>query len=576
MNSFFLLLKILLEYKERMALAIVFGIATIASGIGLIGTSSYLISRAALHPSIAVLQVAIVGVRFFGITRGIFRYLERLISHSVNLKILARLRRTFFDALEPVLPARRDHLQSGDLLSRVTADVEILEFFFIRVFSPIIIAVFVTVGMAFFVGTFHPSLIFPLVMGLFLSGVGVPMLSLKIRKRLQSNLLSARGNLSAVWAESILGLRDLIAFQLQDKKKQALQALENTYEDAQYDMISRESLVEALNVLIPGLTLWFVLLAAIPLVRQGALEGIFLAVVTLITLASFEAVLPLGMASQNMEMSLAAAERLFALQKIPPEIETPKCPLQVSYPVDLKMNHLGFRYQGGDDWALHDVSFHLTPEQRIAIVGPSGAGKTTIFNLLLRLWDFDSGSILINQEDVRRYNPLHIRSLFCPVSQRDYLFSRTLKENLLVGNADADDDQLILMIEKVGLGTWFGTLKNGLNTWLGEQGDRVSGGEKQRILIARSMLRSAPIWLLDEPTVHLDANTENEIMKLLFQITNGKSSLWIQHRLIGMDKMDNILVIREGKICEQGKHDSLLQQRGYYAFMWEEQHNLFR
>lgn len=570
MKTLAALLKMVYRHRSMVIVSILIGFATIASGLGLIGTSAYLISRAALRPSIAVLQVAIVGVRFFGISRGLFRYLERLTSHAVNLQILSDLRKRFFDALEPLLPAKSQKFRSGDLLSRVTADVDILEYFFIRVVSPVVIAVMMTAAMGVFMNQFNPGLAWILVTGMMVNGLGVPLLTRLFTGR-KNLLVETRGDLNAALTESLQGRRDLLAFNLAPLKARELQQLDERYQHAQSELSWGESLVESLSTLLPNLTMLLILIAAIPLVVHGELEGILLSVVTLMALSAFEAVQPLGQASQNLELSLQAASRLFSLENTPFEMALPAQSRPLLPPIDLSIQNLSFRYQAGEPWILEHLNLQLPPEKRVAVVGASGAGKTTLLNLLLRLWEYQEGSILLNGREIRNYSPETVRNQIAVISQRGYIFNRTLAENLRIAKPSASDAEIIGVIEAVGLGTWYNGLQRGLQTWLGELGSSLSGGEKQRILIARALLRNAPLWLLDEPTVHLDLQTEEAILQLLFQNLNNRSAIWVQNRLVGMNQMDAVLVLKHGRVVEQGTHDALLSLNGFYAFMWREQ-----
>ncbi|MCE5207703.1 MAG: thiol reductant ABC exporter subunit CydC [Chloroflexi bacterium] len=563
----FRLLGLLGKFRGQVVLSILFGFATITSGIGLMGTSAWLISRAALQPSIAVLQVSIVGVRFFGISRGVFRYLERLTSHDVNLRLLSGLRRRVYDTLERIWPAAVLQFDSGDLLSRATADVDLLENFFVRVVSPVVTAGLVTVGMGLFTGRFSTQLAWVLVSGLLANGLLVPLISRLASRKSRTTLPALRGQLSAAISQNIQGQRDLLVYGMQANRLDQFKKLQQQFETTQINLARREGLSEALNTLLPNLTAFLVLIVAIPLVVNGQLEGVLLAVVVLLALASFEAVAPLGLATQNLDLSLQASNRLFSLETIPPAVQDPTDALPLpSGSVSITVSHLDFEYPSEDTEVLQDISFELSPGKQLAIVGPSGAGKSTLINLLLRLWDAPPGTIFLGGEDIHQYQTTDVRHLFSTVSQRGWLFGRTLRQNLLIAQPDAEDGQLIRALEQAQLGEWLDTLPDGLNTWLGE-GLKISGGEKQRLMIARALLQNRPIWLLDEPTVHLDPAGEQQVLDMLEKTLKGRSTVWIMHNLVRMENMGEILVLREGRVIERGTHASLMELDGYYRFL---------
>lgn len=570
MKNILRLLTLMRPFSGQAALSILFAFAAIAAGIGLIGTSAWLISRAALQPSIAVLQVSIVGVRFFGISRGVFRYLERLVSHDVNLRLLSGLRRKVYDTLARIWPASALQFDSGDLLSRATADVDLLENFYIRVVSPVITAVLITAAAAVFIGTFDPRLAWLLTAGMLANGLLVPLLDHLAGRAPRETLPMLRGQLSTAVSQNIQGQRDLLAYDMQNARLTELSALQSDFTNEKMRLAHREGLSEAFNTLLPGLTALAVLALAVPLVSGGQMDGVLLAVVVLITLASFEAVAPLGMAAQNLTLSAQAASRLFSLEAVQSAVQDlPDARPLPEGPISLSIRGLSFSYptfegrevgkgNGGEKTnpsnsdleiivqhlVLHNISFELPPGKHLAITGPSGAGKTTLFNLLLRLWDAPPGSIFLNGTDIRSFAAADVRDLFSVVSQNGWLFGRNLRQNLLIAKPGAGDGQLIHALEQTGLGEWYASLPDGLNTLFGE-GTKISGGERQRLMIARALLQDNPVWLLDEPTVHLDAASERRVLDVLSAVLKGRSAIWITHNLEDVPAVDEVLVLHE-------------------------------
>jgi ATP-binding cassette, subfamily C, bacterial CydC len=321
-------------------------------------------------------------------------------------------------------------------------------------------------------------------------------------------------------------------------------------------------------ILVSGLTLWLVLWAAIPMLNTGVFDGIALAVLVLVTIASFEAMNPLGQAAQQLESSLHAARRLFALVDAESEINAPPDPCPLPEEIDICIRGLSFRYLPALPYALEAIDLDLPAGKRLAVVGPSGAGKSTLANLLLRLWEYSSGEISLSGCDLRRYDPRDVRRQFSVMSQRTYLFSGTLRQNLLLANPGASDLQLQQALTQAGLMEWVDQLPANWDTWIGERGMQISAGEQQRLALARCFLQDAPVLLLDEPTANLDALTEQRLLTTLPSLINGRSVLWITHRLVGMEMADEIVVLDAGRIVQRGTHHSLIHQPGLYQRLW--------
>jgi len=568
------LLGFLRPFLGWVGLSILLGSAAVLSAIGLMGTSAYLLSQAALHPSIAALQVAIVGVRFFGINRGIFRYLERLTSHEVNFRLLSHLRTWFYRALEPLAPARLLSQRSGDLLTRSIADIDTLEDFYVRAVAPPAIACVIMGGMAFFIRQFDPSLVGLLLCGLLAQGIGVTYLIYRIGQGPGRQLVGERAKLNALLVEDIQGMTDLLAFNRESASLEQVNQLGKTLERSRVQYAWGTGWSAALGLLATNLTLWFVLFLAIPLVNLSKLNGVMLAVLSLVTLASFEAVFPLGEAALRLGSCQQAAQRLFDVVDAKPQVLLPKDPLPPPESMVLSIRNLTFRYQPELPPALDQVNLELPEGHWIAIVGPSGAGKTTLTNLVLRFWEIPNGMIFLDGRDIREYAPQDIRQRAGVVTQTTSLFNGTVRYNLHLANPKADDGELVDAISHAGLQNWFSELPEGLDSWVGEGGLRMSGGERQRLAIARALLVDAPLWLLDEPAAQLDSITSARLMETLTQVLKDRSVLWLTHRLSGMERMDEIIVLQEGRIVERGDHLYLTAAGGLYARMWNLQNRI--
>ncbi len=602
----------LLPQAGLVGLSILAGFATIASSIGLMTASAYIISYAALGPSIAELQVAIVGVRFFGITRGLFRYLERYLSHQVTFRLLARLRVWFYQALEPLAPARLMTYRSSDLLARILGDIASLENFYVRVVAPPIVAILVALLAFIILARFDLRLGWVLAVFLFLAGAGLPLLTWFLGRKPGAEMIRQKAALSALILDGLQGMPDLAAYNQQVRHAASLARQNISLIQAQRRFLRVSAWQAALAGFLSNAGMLSVLVFAIPLVESGKMEGIYLAVAVLAALTSFEGMAPLPMATQTMGANLQAAQRLVEVIDAAPEVLDPdqqqldSHPLPGVHPAALQVSSLRFTYpqlhqpelaapgnrelSGGITMSSHfaakeenqplislepaldGISFDLPFGKRLAIVGPSGAGKSTLLNLLLRFWEFQEGQINLGGVDVRRMPAEGVRLQMAVVSQSTYLFSASLRDNLRIARVKASQNEIEQAVEQAGLADFVQQLPQGYDTWVGEHGLRLSGGERQRLAIARAFLKDAPVLILDEATANLDHVTEKEIMQTILGGAQQRSILMITHRLAFMQSMDEILVLDQGRISERGRHATLMTAGGLYQRMWELQH----
>ena len=574
MKELLRLLRLVRPFAGQVAAATALGVATVASGVGLMGTAAYLIAAAALQPSIAELQVAIVGVRFFGLGRGIFRYLERLASHRLTLRLLGRLRVWFYEALEPLAPARTLSMRSADLLTRVVADVESLQELYIRVLAPPLVAVAIGAGTGFFIGAFHLSLAV-LFLGLFTAaGIGIPAGIHVLGKGVGNRLTRTRSDLAAAIVDGIQGMADLLACGQGATQRHRVEELSLRLVQDRERASRVEALGTAAMTFATHATVLIVLVIAIPIVRAGFMDGIGLAVVCLVAMAAFEAVQPLPTAARHLSEQLSAGRRVFAVIDARPVVEEPVRPATVSrdlFPPAVEARGLEFTYPGSNAPALAGLDFELPAGCRLAVVGPSGAGKSTLAQLLLRFWDPTDGEILLAGHPLSDYRLDDLRRIVGVLSQNIDLFTGTVRDNLLLASAGADAAALDEAAGRVELLSTIDALPDGWDTWIGERGLELSGGQRQRLAIARVLLRDPALLVLDEPTTGLDPVTEIHLMRTLRQLMEGRTTILITHRLIAMETMDQILVLDRGYVVERGNHDQLLNLDGLYRQLYEAQ-----
>ena len=568
-QAFRRLLRMVAPFWKMVLASVLLGAATVLSSVGLLGTGAWIIAKAALHPPIGDLNVAIVGVRFFGIARGAFRYGERLVSHDTTFRVLTRLRVWFYAALEPLAPARLQRYRSGDLLARIIADIRTLENFFVRVLAPPWVATLTAVLLTGFLAAFAPRLGLAWLAFFLLAAVAVPVWARLRARRAGQVLVSRRAALNAALVDHVQGLADALAYNYATTQRRLALRLGEEILGAQAAMASLEGAEQALQILFSGLGMLAVLLLGVPLVRAGALGGVTWVALVLVALSGYEAAFGLPTAAAFLESNLAAARRLFELVDAEPAVKPPAHPAALPAANDLRVEALTFRYAPDEPPALRQVSLDLPEGKRIAVVGPSGAGKSTLIALLLRFWEYHEGRITLGGRDLRELLPDEVRSRFAVVRQKPFIFSGTLRENLLLAAPDADDARLDAVMEAVRLADWLHTLPQGYDTDLGGQGLQLSGGQRQRLALARALLRDAPILLLDEPTANLDALTERALVDTLLETTRGRSVLWVTHNLVGLEAMDEIVVLYKGEVAERGTHTDLLARGGLYRRLWD-------
>ena len=465
--------------------------------------------------------------------------------------------------------------RTGDLLSRIVGDVEELQNVYLRIVAPVTVASVTSLLTFMLLYSFGPPLAFAALGFLLAAGVGVPLLVRRLVRGLGRKQLELRGELNARIVDGVQGAQDLLAFGAERDHERDISTLNRRLGRLQGKMAFITGLQDALGDLLMNLAMLSVLVLAIPLVLGGEVRGVYLAFLALVVLGSFEAVQPLGTAFQFLGRSTGAGERLFEILDAEPEVKDPAAPLPIPRDHKLEFRGVGFRYENGNRFALGDVSFTLERGKRVAVVGPSGAGKSTLAGLVLRFWDPTSGEISFGGRDVREYAQDDVRGLIGVVSQDTHVFNDTLRANLLLARPEATDDDLRNVLVQAQLDELVQRLPHGLESPLGEQGLRLSGGARQRLAVARALLKDAPLLVLDEPTANLDPSTERELLDAVYRSMQDRATLVITHRLVRMQQMDEILVLERGHIVERGTHAELEARQGTYRRMLGIQREIF-
>ena len=534
--------------RGRLGLAVLLGFGAVARAGGLLLTSGYLITRAAQRPEILTLTVAIVGVRAFAITRALLRYGERLSSHDAALRLLGRVRASFFRRLAPLVPGDLGGPRSGDLLSRFVGDVDALQDLYLRALAPPVVAALVIAATASTAWLILPAAAPVVLVCLLLASLVVPGLAATLAAGAGRRQAPARAALSAELVETIEGATELAVAGRAGERVARLRAA-----DARLAAIARRDALAAgaatvLGSLAAGLTVIAVLAVAIPAVHGGTLAAVLLASLAFLALAAFEGIAPLPLAARRLRACAEAARRIDELCDREPVVADPEHPTPVPPAGALALDGVRVSYGPGAPAVLDGVSLHLAPGRLVALHGPSGAGKTTLAHLLVRFRDVDAGSVTIGGVDVRHVAQEDLRKAVVFAAQDAHLFNTTLRENIQLARRDADEADIWLALERAGAADWARGLPDGLDTLVGEDGGVISGGQRQRIALARALLADGRFVILDEPTAHLDAETARGVMAHIAADAHDRGVLVITHSDAGLEYFDEVLELRDGHI----------------------------
>ncbi|MEQ5431644.1 cysteine/glutathione ABC transporter ATP-binding protein/permease CydC [Providencia huaxiensis] len=568
-----ILLPFLALYRRHwflITLGIILAIVTLLASIGLLTLSGWFLAGTAIagFPGLYYFNYMLpaAGVRGAAIFRTAGRYGERLVSHDATFKVLAHLRVFAFSKVLPLSPGGISRFRQGELLNCLVADVETLDHLYLRVLSPIITAFFVTFVLIFGLSYLDPRLAWTLGGIMLFLLFTMPFLFYRAGKPIGRELTELRGSYRTILTSALQGQAELTLFGATERFRQNLLNIENKWQVRQQQQAALTGLSQAIILFASGVTATLLLWMAADHVGGDTKPGALIALFVFCALAAFEALGPVAVAFQHMGQVIASATRVSQLMTAKPEVTFPSESPSIATLENLTVDNISFTYPEQPFAVLHNVSLTLNKGQHLALLGKTGCGKSTLLQLLTRAWDVDSGTIYLNGTPINEFSEKSLRNMMSVVPQRVHVFSDTLRNNLLLANEQASDIELNEVLQQVGLGN---LLENELklNAWMGEGGRQLSGGEQRRLGIARALLHNTPLILMDEPTEGLDAHTEQQILALLKEKCADKTLIVITHRMQGLEEMDNICVMDNGKIIEQGTHQALLSMQGqYYQF----------
>ena len=556
-----LLFAVLSPAKWSLVLALIFTFLTVFMNVGLLTVSSWLLASAALQPGLTYLSLAIVGVRFFGVSRAVCRYFERYTSHRMAFQGLYGLRLWFYAHLEPLAPAILKRFGAGDMLGRIMGDIEVLQFFYLRTLIPPVAAIALTALVAYGASTIDDSLIMPILMAALVLGVVVPLVVYAHNKQSLRAIGPQQGDYKALLSDTMDSLEDVISYGNENLVYKRIQQMMR-HVDGHKGTIDRG--MNLGNTLFLGGVQLTVVVVAIMAANAltGAWASVMVAVAAIGTQAWFEALQPMIAAVHHGAESKVATSRLIALANEPLPVVEPLEPKPFNPNRDITFTNVSFGYDDAHT-IYENLRLDIKQGQSIAIVGASGSGKTTLFNMLERLYDYN-GSIHVGDVELKDISMDTWRNALGTITQDTYIFHASFGDNIRLARPEATADELEQAIYRASLQNVVDKLSDGIHTIVGSGGHGLSGGERQRVALARLFLRNPQIVLLDEPLEGLDQVTRKALHRDLMHYVEGKTCLYITHQLEGLEQMDRILFMDKGEIVEDGTYEELIALRGHF------------
>ena len=556
-----LLFTVLSPAKWSLVLALIFTFLTVFMNVGLLTVSAWLLASAALQPGLTYLSLAIVGVRFFGVSRAVCRYFERYTSHRMAFQGLYGLRVWFYAHLEPLAPAILKRFGAGDMLGRIMGDIEVLQFFYLRTLIPPVAAIALTVLVAYGVSTIDSTLVTPIVLSSLVLGLVLPLVVYAHNKQSLTEIGPQQGEYKSLLSDTMDSLEDVISYGNEDLVYHRIQHMMHIV-DTNKGVIER-GMNLGNTLFLGGVQITVVIVAILAAnALTGAWASVMVAVAAIGTQAWFEALQPMIAAVHHGAESKVATSRLMALANEPMPVVDPKAPKPFNANRDITFTDVSFGYNQ-DRCIYEHLRLGIKQGQSVAIVGASGSGKTTLFNMLERLYDY-GGSIHVGDVELKDISIDTWRNALGTITQDTYIFHASFEDNIRLARPDASATDLERAIDRASLRSVVDRLPVGLNTIVGSGGHGLSGGERQRVALARLFLRNPQIVLLDEPLEGLDQVTRKALHRDLMEYVKDKTCLYITHQLEGLEQMDRILFMDKGQIIEDGTYEELIALRGHF------------
>jgi ATP-binding cassette subfamily C protein CydC len=558
MKDLWFFLKLFKPHSTWLAGGVFLSLLTAFASIALLTLSGWFISASAIAGLVAIdgntlafnFMLPAAQIRALAISRTLGRYGERVVTHEATFRVLAGIRSWFFRQLIPLVPGRLSAMRSGDLLSRMTADIDALDALYLRLLAPAVVAAIGVIGVTVLLAFYAPVISLATGLMLMIAAVWVPWIFNRLGRAGAEEIVVLAANFRIRQLDMIQGLADLIANRAYGRFSDKLGQFSDLMINIQRQNNRLSAISSAFTLLLSQLTLLIALTFAAISFKDGLLSGADSALVVFCVIAAFELVTPLPQAMQMLAKTQKAARRIRQVAEMSPTIIQPTQALALPGRYDLQLNEVSFRYSDQQGRVLNNISLIIPQGAKVAIVGPSGSGKTTLLQLIMRYYDPEQGSVLLAGQNIRQFDADELMSCFGVLSQRSQLFAATIKENLLLAKPDATATELNAAIKAAGLENFIGYLPEGLETWVGESGVKVSGGEARRIALARLYLKNSPVLILDEPTEGLDSDTERDVFTALADFARDKTVVMVTHREAGLGWVDVVYGMEHGVLCE--------------------------